>query len=111
MMNSAPFNACIREVYWIPRDLMDPQDPKPGRPAVVIEEAHGSAGRLRVVTRTRDRNRGGIEHPPQTDLRLKDWGWFSDEYWVDAARLMPGISEYRGLLDHSTFEAVTEEYL
>jgi hypothetical protein len=110
-MTTAPFNALIREVYWIPRELMDPTDPKPGRPPVVVEEAHGPAARLRVVTRTRDENRGGIEHPSQPDLRLKDRGWFSDEYWVDAARLVPGVAEYRGVLDESTFDAVMDEYL
>lgn len=110
MTTPNPYNALIREVYWIPRELMDLNDPKPGRPAVVIEEAHGPAGRLRVVTRTRDQHRGGIEHPPQPDLRLNDRGWFSDEYWVDAARLVPGLAEYRGLLYESTFEAVMEEY-
>lgn len=89
---------------------MDPNDPKPGRPAVVIEEAHGATGRLRVVSRTRDPHRGGVEHPPQRDLRLNDRGWFSDGYWVDAVRLVPGVAEYRGLLHEPTFDAVMEEY-
>ena len=111
MTTPAPFNALIREVYWIPRELMDPKDPKPGRPAVVIEEAHGPAARLRVVSRTRDEKRGGVEHPPQADLHLKDRGWFSDDYWVDAWRLVPGVADYRGLLAATTFEAVLEEYL
>lgn len=111
MTTTAPYDALIREVYWIPRELMDPNDPKPGRPSVVIERPHAPAGRLRVVSRTRDERRGGIEHPPQADLRLQDRGWFSDEYWVDAHRLVPGVAEYRGVLDEVTFEAVVEEYL
>lgn len=111
MTKPPAFQAFTQEVYWIPRELMDPNDPKPGRPAVVIEQAHGPAGRLRVVSRTRDPRRGGIQHPPQADLRLNDLGWFSDEYWVDAARLVPGVAEYRGVLDEQTFEAVLEEYL
>jgi hypothetical protein len=63
-----------------------------------------------VVTRTRDQGRGGIEHPPQADLHLKDRGSFLDEHWVDAARLVPGVVNYGGVLDELTFDAVIEEY-
>lgn len=87
---------------------MDPTDPKPGRPAVVIEIMRGPAGRARVVTRTRDRARGrtGAHHEPQPDLRLFKEGWFTDEYWIDLAAFTRPPMDYRGPLDMDAMERV-----
>lgn len=100
--------ALWRDVLWIPRDLMDPKDPKPGRPAVVVEVVHGPAGRARVVTRTRDATRGlaGVHHAPQPDLRLNDEGWFTDEYWIDLVAFTHPPMDYRGPLEMGAMERV-----
>lgn len=90
---------------------MDPHDPKPGRPAVVIEQIHGRADRAPVVTPTRDQVRGGIEQASQPELRLNDRAWYSGEYWIGAHRLIPGVVEFRGVLDEATFGAMIEECL
>lgn len=107
-----PFNALRREVYWVPRELMDPTDPKPGRPVVVIEQSVGPAGRIRVVSRTRYLARGGVVSPPDPDpgLRLNDEGRFSDEYTIDAVLFTYPPVEYRGELSWDVFDDVCAEF-
>lgn len=97
-----------RDVFWIPRDLMDPNDPKPGRPAVVVEVLRGPAGRARVVSRTRDQRRGriGVHHGAQPELRLFQEGWFTDEYWIDLVAFTRPPMDYRGPLEMEAMERV-----
>lgn len=89
---------------------MDPRDPKPGRPVVVIEQAVGPAGRIRVVSRTRDLKRGGVVSPPDISLRLNDEGRFSDEYTIDAALFTYPPVDYRGELKWEVFDDVCAEF-
>ena len=112
MTKPAPIPPKWRDVYWIPRRLLDPTDPKLGRPAVVLEVSPGPAGRARVVTRTRDRNRdrNGVHHDPDRDLRLKDEGWFTDEYWVDLAAFTRPPMDYRGPLAMEAMERVEARF-
>lgn len=99
-------------MYSILKELMDPNEPKLWRPAVAVEEAHGRAGRVRVVSRTRDKVRGGSEHTPQPELRPNDGPWFSDEFWIGARRLIPGVVESRSVVvDEAPFTAVIEKCL
>ena len=97
-----------REVYWIPNRLYDPPDPKPGRPAVVVEVVSGPAGRARVVTRTRDERRGenGVHHDAEPDLLLSDEGWFTDEYWIDLVAFTDPPMHFRGALLMEAMERV-----
>ncbi len=90
---------------------MDPTDPKPGRPVVVIEQAVGPAGRIRVVSRTRYLARGGVVSPPDSRLRLNDEGRFSDEFTIDAALFTVPPVEYRGDLAWDVFDQVCAEFL
>lgn len=92
---------------------MDPTDVKPGRPAVVIEQAHGLTGRVRVVSRTRHLGRGGVASPPEPQLcpRLGDEGRFSDEYTIDAARFTNPPVQYLGEISWDVFDAVCEEFM
>src|SRR5262245_18912421 len=96
MTDPAAISPTRREVYWIPRHLLDPGDPKDGRPAVVIEVVAGLAGRVRVVTRTRDsaRDQNGVHHDAQPDLRLNDESWLTDEYWIDSVLFTDPPVEY-----------------
>lgn len=110
MTKPVPIKALKRDVYWVPRELMDPTDPKPGRPVVVIEQAAGVAGRVRVVSRTRHLARGGVASPPDANLRLNDDGCFSDEYSVDAALFTDPPVEYRGQLSWDAFDDVCAEF-
>lgn len=87
---------------------MDPNDPKPGRPVVVIEQAAGPAGRVRVVSRTRHLPRGGVVSPPEADPRFSDEGRFSDEYSIDAVEFTSPPVEYRGKLSWAVFDQVCE---
>jgi len=108
-----PLIANSREVYWVPRELMDPTDKKPGRPVVVIEEATGPAGRLRVVSRTRYLPRGGVVSPPEPDRcpRLEDEGRFTDEYTIDVAQFTDPPVRYLGLIGWDVFDNVCAEFL
>lgn len=92
---------------------MDPTDAKPGRPAVVIEQAHGLTARVRIVSRTRDLARGGIVSPPEPERcpHLGDEGRFSDEYTVDAARFTDPPVQYLGEISWDVFDAVREEFM
>lgn len=110
MKKPVPFNALRREVYWVPRELMDPTDPKRGRPVVVIEQSVGLAGRIRVVSRTRYLARGGVVSPPDPSLRLNDEGRFSDEYTIDAVLFTSPPVEYRGELSWDVFDEVRAEF-
>lgn len=89
---------------------MNPTDPKPGRPVVVIEQSVGPAGRIRVVSRTRYLPRGGVVSPPDSSLRLNDEGKFSDEYTIDAALFTCPPVEYRGELKWDVFDDVCAEF-
>lgn len=113
MNKPAPLNARRREVYWLPRELMDPTDNKPGRPVVVIEQANGLTGRLRVVSRTRYLPRGGVVSPPEPDRcpRLEDEGRFSDEYTIDAAQFTDPPVRYLGEIGWDVFDDVCAEFL
>ena len=108
MTKPAALAPAWRDVFWIPRALVDPNDPKLGCPAVVVEVVRGHAGRARVVTRTRDpkRGRNGVHHEPQPDLRLFEEGWFTDEYWVDLVAFTRPPMDYRGPLEMNAMERV-----
>lgn len=110
MTKPVRFHAEQRELYLVARELMDPSDPKPMRPAVVLEGAAGPLGRVRLVTRTRHLARGGVPHGPQPAERLRDPGVFSDEYSIDAALFTTASAVYLGMLAEATFEQVQAEY-
>jgi hypothetical protein len=91
---------------------MDPTDEKAGRPVVVIEEAVGPAGRLRVVSRTRYMPRGGVVSPPEPDRcpHLEDEGRFSDEYTIEATRFTIPPVRFLGEIGWDVFDNVCAEF-
>lgn len=110
MIKPVAISAERRELYLVARELMDPTDPKPMRPAVILEAAPSPMGRVRLVTRTRHLARGGVPHGRQPAERLHDAGVFSDEYTIDAALFTTAKVVYLGMLDEAAFEQVRAEF-
>lgn len=71
----------VRQVYSMPPTYYDPSDPV-GHPILVI--AVDAAVKIaQVVTRTTKahaKGECGIAHPPQSELKLLDYGWWRISY-------------------------------
>lgn len=96
----------VGEVYKVRGDIQIPNDRKWDRRAVVVGVPKDVDGRVRIVTRTSDLQRGVV--PSSKDRTLgfdRDgvWGYYRS---VDARLWVPPDVRYVGVLDASVVKAI-----
>lgn len=73
----------VGEVYYVPRELYDFNDPKPGRPVVVLRAPTKARPHVVVYTRTTDTKAAGVGHPADPELDLDEDGvWQPIKYEI-----------------------------
>jgi hypothetical protein len=100
----------VRRFYWLTNSLLDPQDPKSERPAVVMAVPAATPGMIAVVTRsTTERNGQLHRREPQHGLN-KD-GWLSRLRVVSTELWTPeNVRAIALLLDDDTFSYVLRDF-
>jgi hypothetical protein len=101
-----PYEPDIRRVYWLHPPLLDPHDPKPERPAVVVKVGPD----ITVVTRSSSAATG-LFHPRDPANGLTRDGRFTRARTVSALLWTPRAASSLDLfLDESTFKLVCKEF-
>jgi hypothetical protein len=105
-----PFVPSIGELYLVRTDILLLPDPKPWRPAVVIERPAGPFGRVHLVTRTTETTRKGVEHPAVPALGLDLTGVFWRYSSAEAMAWTRRNCRLLGLLDTVTLRRVMARF-
>jgi hypothetical protein len=100
----------VRRFYWLQHCLLDPADPEPERPAVVMALPADAEGEITVVTRSSTEKNGQFharcpEHGLNKDGWLTRLRWVSIELWTPANARSVDL-----LLDEETFSYVLRDF-
>lgn len=71
-----PYLPEVRRLYWLKSVLLDPDDPEPERPAVVLVISEKPGGEIFVGLRS-STEANGTPHDKHPALGLSKNGWFS----------------------------------
>lgn len=73
----------VGDVFYAPRDVYNPRDPKEGRWLLVVAESTGDVAEVYVRTRTSNTKTVGVGHPAEPKLGLyKPGRWQPHEYKI-----------------------------
>jgi hypothetical protein len=95
-----PFLPRVGELYLVDTRIYPGCDPAADRPVVVFSVPYDRTSRspIRVVTRTSQPIRRGVQHPADRSLRLELDGTFSDLVSIEQQMWRPENVEFRGML-------------
>lgn len=74
--STEPYRPDLGRIYWLRPPLLDPDDPEPERPAVVMAVPDHEYGQITIVTRSSTEQNGQF-HPKDPANGLTKNGWFS----------------------------------
>lgn len=105
-----PYEPDVRRFYWLQHCLLDPADPKPERPAVVMALPADREGSITFVTRSSTEKNGQC-HPRFPEHGLNTEGWLTRLRWVSAELWTPANARSIDLLlDEETFSYVLRDF-
>ena len=110
LTSDEPYEPDVRRFYWLEQPLLDPADPEPKRPAVVMALPVGTDGEIPVVTRSSTEKNGQF-HPRYAEHGLNRDGWLtrlrrvSTELWTPTNAHSIDL-----LLDEETFSYVLRDF-
>ena len=100
----------MRRFYWLDHCLLDPADPEPERPAVVMALPAETDGEIAVVTRSSTEENGQF-HPRYPEHGLNKHGWLTRLRWVSTELWTPANARSVDLLlDEQTFSYVLLDF-
>jgi hypothetical protein len=110
LASDEPYEADVRRFYWLEQPLLDPTDPEPKRPAVVMALPADSDGEIPVVTRSSTEKNGQF-HRRYPEHRLNKDGWLTRLRWVSTELWTPANAHSIDLLlDEETFSYVQRDF-
>lgn len=109
LASEEPYEPEVRRFYWLDHCLLDPADPEPERPAVVMALS-ADEGVITVVTRSSTEKNGQF-HPRCPKHGLNKDGWLTRLRWVSTELWTPANARsVELLLDEETFSYVLREF-
>ncbi len=110
LASDEPYEPEVRRFYWLHRCLLDPNDPEPERPAVVLTLPADEAEVITVVTRSSTEKNGQF-HPRCPAQGLNKDGWLNRLRSVSAEMWTPSNARsIELLLDEVTFSYVLLDF-
>ena len=105
-----PYIPDLRRIYWIDALLLDPNDPKPERPVVVVKVPSSTYGTVTMVTRS-STEKNGQWHSKHPMHGLAKEGWFTRLRVVSCELWTPeSVRSSDLLLDDETFSYVCKDF-
>jgi hypothetical protein len=105
-----PYEPDLRRFYWLNRVLLDPNDPKPKRPVVVVAKSTRGGGAISIVTRSTTDN-FGVPHARRPEHGLNKNGWLSRLRYVSSELWTPSNARSMNLLlDDEDFSYVIRDF-
>jgi len=91
----------VGEIYWVETWIFGGSDPKPRRPAVVVQVPSNQLGFVHVITRTSDTDVHGVRHPRDASIGCNEDGVFAMKHhrsalvsaFMENADLVGGLPE------------------
>lgn len=105
-----PYIPDLRRIYWVDAVLLDPDDPEPERPVVVVKVPSSTYGTVTMVTRS-STEKNGQWHSKHPNHGLTKEGWFtrlrvvSCELWTPESARSCDL-----LLDEETFSYLCKDF-
>lgn len=110
LASGEPYAPDIGRLYWLRPPLLDPDDPEPERPAVVMVVSDDEYGQITIVTRSSTEGNGQF-HPKNPAKGLTKDGWFSRMKAVPALLWTPDVAQSIGVvLDETTFAYIQRDF-
>ena len=110
LSSDEPYEPDVGRVYWLRRPLLDPDDPKPKRPSVVMAVPDDEYGQITIVTRSAT-ERNGEFHPKDPANGLTKPGWFSRMRTVPALLWTSNATQSTEVvLDETTFAYIQRDF-
>jgi hypothetical protein len=110
LASDEPYQPEVRRFYWLQHCLLDPADPEPERPAVVMALPAENEGEITVVTRSSTEKNGQF-HPRCPEHGLNKDGWLTRLRWISTELWTPAnASSVDLLLDEETFSYVLRDF-
>lgn len=103
-----PYEPDVGRLYWLQQPLLDPGDPKPKRPVVVMAVPDDEYGQITIVTRS-STERNGQFHPKDPAKGLTKDGWFSRMRTVPALT-RDAAQSTEAVLDDTTFAYIQRDF-
>lgn len=109
LASGEPYEPDVGRLYWLRPPLLDPDDPEPERPAVVMDVPADEYGQITIVTRSSSEENGQF-HPKDPASGLKN-GWFSRMKTVPALLWTPDAARsIEVVLDETTFAYIQRDF-
>lgn len=104
----APLAVEVGNVFYAPRDVYDPHDPKEGRWLLVVAESTGGVPEVVVRTRTSNTKTVGVGHPAEPKLGLHKPGRWQPRDYKLARSVFTGENgvEWKGQVRPDILESV-----
>lgn len=110
LASGEPYEADVGRLYWLRPPLLDPDDPEPERPAVVMAVPDDEYGQITIVTRSSTEKNGQF-HPKDRASGLTKDGWFSRMKTVPAVLWTPDAAQsIEAVLDDTTFAYIQRDF-
>jgi hypothetical protein len=105
-----PYEPDVGRLYWLRPPLLDPDDPEPARPAVVMAIPDDEYGQITIVTRSSTEKNGQFHQRDPANGLTKD-GWFSRIRTVPALLWTPDVAQsIEVFLDDTTFAYIQRDF-
>jgi hypothetical protein len=110
LASGEPYEPDVGRLYWLQQPLLDPNDPEPERPAVVMGVPDDQYGQITIVTRSSTEKNGQF-HPKDPASGLTKDGWFSRMRNVPALLWTPDAARsIKAVLDETTFAYIQRDF-
>jgi len=110
LSSDEPHEPEVRRFYWLQHCLLDPADPEPERPAVVMALPADIEGTIPIVTRSSTEKNGQF-HPRCPEQGLNKDGWLTRLRWVSTELWTPANARsLELLLDEESFSYVLRDF-
>lgn len=110
LASDEPYEPDVGRLYWLRPPLLDPNDPEPERPAVVMAVPDDRYGQITIVMRS-STERNGQFHPRDRANGLTKDGWFSRMRTVPGLLWTPDAARsIEVVLDETTFAYIQRDF-
>lgn len=110
LASDEPYEPDVGRLYWLRPPLLDPNDPEPERPAVVMAVPDDRYGQITIVMRSSTESNGQF-HPKDRANGLTKDGWFSRMRTVPGLLWTPDAARsIEVVLDETTFAYIQRDF-